>query len=181
MLTSGSATDGTYSGTVTIPRFSPHGDWTADVVVVDKVKNSHDYVASELSGQGWDSAFEQQGPGDGAPPALTDFSFTPTSGDTSSADVQIQVSAHITDDLTGVDYAYARFNGPNQSVQGPNFVLTSGSATAIPTLEPLPFLNSAPTATGPQTSRSSTRSRTHTTTWLGAERARWDSVFQNGP
>ena len=57
MLTSGSATDGTYSGTVTIPRFSPHGDWTADVVVVDKVKNSHDYVASELSGQGWDSVF----------------------------------------------------------------------------------------------------------------------------
>lgn len=56
MLTrqTGTALDGTYSGTMTIPRFSAQGDWTVDFVyVADEAYNSAFIGTAALAAAGF--------------------------------------------------------------------------------------------------------------------------------
>src|ERR1035438_2361435 len=64
---------------------------------------------------------------DTTPPQLTAFSFTPNAVDVSASAQSVTVNATITDDLSGVSYAYVYFVGPyNQQVYG-YFYRTSGT------------------------------------------------------
>ena len=52
---------------------------------------------------------------DTTPPALQDFSFSPTAIDTTSGEQVVTVTAHATDDLSGVSVIYVSFLSPSGS------------------------------------------------------------------
>ncbi|MGZ4791129.1 MAG: DUF7743 domain-containing protein [Ilumatobacteraceae bacterium] len=102
-LQSGTALDGIYTGTLTMPKYSASGTWYVDVVTVrDNAGNSGMQVRSELAARGLSWSFEQVGPGDGTAPVLKELSWTPITINTANAAQQITVTARATDDLVGL-------------------------------------------------------------------------------
>jgi hypothetical protein len=99
---SGTATDGNYEYSMTVPRFSEQGTWHADyLMLVDQVGNTRTLRAADLTAKGFPTTFAVSGSSDTTAPTLADFSFTPNSVDTSTGAQTITVSAHILDDLAG--------------------------------------------------------------------------------
>ena len=121
---SGTPTDGIYESQMTVPQWSAQGTWkVSNLRLIDEAGNHQSLSASDLAGQGFPTTFQQTGAGDDTPPQLTDFSFTPTSIDTSASDQEITVTAHITDDLSGNSgargvYSFVRFSSPSEQQYG---------------------------------------------------------------
>ncbi|WP_460733707.1 hypothetical protein, partial [Nocardioides ginkgobilobae] len=96
--TSGNATDGTYTRTVTIPTTAAPGTW--DVTL---------YPTEDTLGNS-DSTFRDHptkltvtnGAADSAPPVVSNFDFTPKTIDVSTGEQQITVSVRLTD-ATGAE------------------------------------------------------------------------------
>ena len=104
-LQSGTALDGIYVGTLTMPHYSAPGTWYVDsVTVYDAAGNAGSQVRSQLVARGFSWSFEQVGLGDTTPPALQALSWTPTAINSASAAQQITVTARVTDDLSGLSY-----------------------------------------------------------------------------
>jgi hypothetical protein len=101
-LVSGSAADGTYRTTVTIPWHAEPGRWTATFVLYDSVGNTATMNAAALAGAGLPSGIDQTGPGDTTPPQLAALSVSPTTIDTALAPATLTVTARVVDDLAGV-------------------------------------------------------------------------------
>jgi hypothetical protein len=102
-LRSGTALDGTYVGTLTMPRHSAPGTWFATSAnMYDKAGN----VGLGLVSISMPRSFEQTGPGDTLPPAIQELSITPTAINTASGEQQVTVTARITDNLAGFRYPY---------------------------------------------------------------------------
>jgi hypothetical protein len=107
---SGTSLDGIYRTTVTVPTFAAKGTWNAyDATVVDNVGNRLLLLQPDLVARGLANSFEQVGAGDAAPPDIKSLSLTPTSIDTSTGAQTITVTAHLTDDFSGVSAAHVQF------------------------------------------------------------------------
>ncbi len=133
-LTSGTGTDGTYTATITIPKSGEAGTWKLTRVnLLDAANNSVDY------GPSYSAQFPIGTPtdlsvtsttADTAPPALVSLDFTPKSVDVTNSSQSVIVTAHLTDDNTGVQSATVYFSSPSQGQHVlANFTLSSGTAT----------------------------------------------------
>jgi hypothetical protein len=121
---SGTAQDGTYRTTVTIPRYSAQGTWSiSGATLTDSAGNSrYAYTADELSAAGLTASFSQTGVGDTTPPRFAGLTFTPASIDTSAAARTVTARVRITDDLSGFDSAPTGGGSGSASIslRGPN-------------------------------------------------------------
>ena len=92
-MTSGSHTNGTFEGTVTIPRYAPQGTWPVSLVLTDQAGNQTTWSSAELTAATFPGSFDQTGPGDADAPVLTGFSLSPsainTTGVTAGRDVRL--------------------------------------------------------------------------------------------
>ena len=119
----GTPTDGVYEYTLTLPQFSEQGTWHVSyLMLVDQVGNTRTLTQSQLEANGFHATIDVTGTSDTTPPTLVDFSFTPTSVDTTSGSQTITVTAHITDDLAG-NAGPGYFSSPSQV----RFVSPSGN------------------------------------------------------
>jgi hypothetical protein len=123
---------------MTVPYLAAQGTWTASwFLLEDQAGNEANLTAADLQAAGLPTSFEQTGTGDSTPPQLQSFSFTPDSVNTAASDQTITVTAHITDDLSGVacgggfSCPQVQFKGPSgqtiAAVFGPG-TLVSGNA-----------------------------------------------------
>ena len=125
---SGTALDGTYRSTFTIPRYAEGGDWKLyRMIVSDVIGNRQDYYLASLNPQGTDLVFPAGTPEtlsvigstpDTTRPALSNFSFTPNSVDATTSAQTITATVRLTDDLAGVSDASAYFYSPSQNQYG---------------------------------------------------------------
>ena len=83
--------------------------------VVDAVGNRQDYHQPDLAALGFPNTLSVTSTQDTTPPALQDFSFSPTAIDTTSGEQVVTVTAHATDDLSGVSVIYVSFLSPSGS------------------------------------------------------------------
>jgi hypothetical protein len=99
---SGTAVDGVYRTTLTIPWHAEPGHWNASAVLVDISGNTRTLGTANLTGSGFPSGVNQTGAGDTHAPQLVSLGIAPASVDTSLQPQTITVSAHAIDDLSGV-------------------------------------------------------------------------------
>ena len=107
---SGTPLDGVYSTTITVPAMAARGTWVAnEAAAVDNVGNRLFLLHPDLVARGFANSFEQVGIGDAAPPDIQSLSLSPASVDTSTCAQTITVTAHLTDDFSGVSAADVQF------------------------------------------------------------------------
>lgn len=131
-LASGDPTGGSFTGSVTIPRLAPQGNWTVSLRLVDFAGNDHVFTSSDLIAAEFPGGFEQTAPGDDAAPDLTAFTFTPTQVDTSLAAASMTFDLQVTDDQSGIAVA-----GSDVTVRAPD-----GQELAA---DPLQLISGSPT------------------------------------
>jgi hypothetical protein len=112
---SGTAQEGTYEGTVTIPRYAERGTWTVSgLYASDQIGNSVSFSRDALVAAGMPSSFDQTGADDSTAPTITALTVAPQSVDTSAAPVQAAVRISVTDDLSGVNSTpWVQFTSPS--------------------------------------------------------------------
>lgn len=117
-LTSGTASDGDYQATVTVPQGSLAGTWTVNASFVDQAGNQIDWQTSELTSGGFPATFQQTG--DTTAPTVTTLSVSPDPVDTGLSAQDVTVTLHLTDDLAGVDAAASHVDiySPDAQPQG---------------------------------------------------------------
>lgn len=98
----GTPLDGTYTATVTFPRFSQAGEWRLGFIALkDLASNQHFISTEEIKALGFNTRLDVTSIEDITAPTLASVTFAPTSINTSEADAQVQVTARITDDVSG--------------------------------------------------------------------------------
>ncbi|MDQ3962690.1 MAG: hypothetical protein M3277_02065 [Actinomycetota bacterium] len=114
-LVSGDPKDGVYEVQVTLPRYSPQGDWRVqNVRVEDEAGNGRYYFREHLEQLGLSTTFTQAGVGDSNPPQISSLEVGPTSVDTSAGPQTITATAAISDDIAGVQRAFLVFLSPER-------------------------------------------------------------------
>ena len=99
---SGSALDGTYRTTITLPWHAEPGRWNASAVLYDTVANTRSYTTANLQGGGLSDGLTQTGAGDTLAPSLISLQVGPPTIDTALQSSTIGVSARLADDLSGI-------------------------------------------------------------------------------
>jgi hypothetical protein len=127
-LVSGDHSDGTYSGTFVIPRYSPSGDYPMRVSVRDRAHNE---------------SYADEGPihvvdsnPDNTPPTLTSLHFTPSTIDVRGGPQPVKIDATVTDAQSGsavMSVFLTVFNTATQAATSggsnpPQMVLVSGDS-----------------------------------------------------
>jgi hypothetical protein len=128
-LTSGTDLNGTWTGSATIPAYSEAGTWIVEYVLVfDYVGNTQYYFTSDLTALGFPTALQVTSNQDTQPPVLTSFTFSPMAVNTTTSWANVNLTAQITDNLSGASEAYMYFSSPSghQSVEA-GFLLVSGT------------------------------------------------------
>jgi hypothetical protein len=106
----GDALDGIYKTIICLPAHSPAGTWTvSNLWLQDAVGNQTNIPGTTLAQAGFPTSFEQTSTGDTEPPRLRSLSLSTSTIDTSAAPATIHVTAHLTDNDTGVASVGARF------------------------------------------------------------------------
>jgi putative cell wall-binding protein len=83
--TSGTANDGVYDFSLSLPQHSAQGTWRIDkVVLYDVAGNERVTTAEQVAQLGGPTTFEQTGPGDTTPPRLASLEITPRTVATST-------------------------------------------------------------------------------------------------
>ncbi len=128
-LSSGSDLDGTWTGTVTIPAYSEAGTWTVEGVEVGDFSNNYLwYYTSDLQALGFPTTLQVTSNQDSTPPVLTGFTYSPMAVNTTTSAATVNVTAQVTDDLSGVGYVTMLFISPSrQYAQNAYMYLSSGS------------------------------------------------------
>lgn len=125
---SGTALDGTYQAIATIQPLSEAGTWNAvELRMTDQIGND---VSFNPTPAGFPLSFDVTSLSDSTDPVMHSVSMSPATVDTTSSSASITVTAHITDDMSGLSHWYARFNSPSggQTVYAHGFPgLTSGT------------------------------------------------------
>jgi len=111
-LTDGTATDGTWSGTATIPRWTIPGEWTVGYLLLEDSGGG----VSTLYGSSpddwepdWQRTFTVQSVADITRPTLTAFTFSPREVDTRRRIRTVQIRARAADTESGVGDVYVNF------------------------------------------------------------------------
>ena len=115
-LVSGNKLDGVYVSKVRLPQYSEKGIWKLNHVHVgDEVHNIRWLSQSEIAELGFPTEFEVVSDGDIKPPNIVTFDFDPKAVDTSTISQEVTITAHLTDDLSGVDQGSVLFYSPSRS------------------------------------------------------------------
>jgi Ca2+-binding RTX toxin-like protein len=111
----GNPLNGSYSASVVLPRYSPQGTWTVQVLLADEAGNQLALTSANLNTAGLPHDFQQTGVGDLGGPSLSGFDLSPTSIDTFAAAAVVNFDVDAGDDLSGVDPAASRVivHGPS--------------------------------------------------------------------
>jgi hypothetical protein len=125
-LTAGTALNGTWEGSLTLPQFSEPGAWDVDrIQLTDHVNNLTVITGSGLQALGIPTTFDVvSSPADTVPPSLIELTFTPAFINTSTGPQNVVVSYHITDDLSGAAFLPDTLN--QSTVKGAIFESPSG-------------------------------------------------------
>jgi len=119
--TTGTPQNGTWSCTVTLPRYSQAGLWSANVIAVDAVGNTA-YLDPSI--YAFPSLLTVTSDPDTIAPALTAFSLVPGSVNVSAAAQSVNCNMTLTDAKSGVASATCRLTAPNSDQ-----TVSCGSAT----------------------------------------------------
>jgi hypothetical protein len=123
----GSAKNGTWAASITLPEYAQQGEWKISVESSDAAGNSAYTSAAQLAGAAYTSAVEQSCAGDTTPPSITSVALNPESVDTSGGAREVTVTVQATDNLSGVASVEATLSSGGQS-HGAAASLTSGSS-----------------------------------------------------
>lgn len=119
---SGSATDGVYRYTMSLPFGAAQGTWIAEnFSVYDQVGNTQSYSYEQMSQMRFETSFEQVGQGDEEAPQVLSMNLSRRVIDTAATSEQIEITVRITDDLVG-----PAGNGYSSSPSQVRFGHTSG-------------------------------------------------------
>jgi hypothetical protein len=117
---SGSAQDGVYTVSITVPRYAEQGVWEIDAsTLYDAAGNTRTVNAASLSAAGLPTGFTQAGAGDTAGPVVDGLDLGSAQVDTRSQADSLTVTLDLTDDLAGIgspespSVAFARFSSPS--------------------------------------------------------------------
>jgi hypothetical protein len=112
---SGDSLDGTYQVSASVPHFSEAGTWRViQVFLRDLVGNSIVLGEADLVSRGFPSQLQvTSNPQDITAPSLTQFSFSPTTIDTSAASQSVRLTLGIADDIAGFDFGNFLFLSPS--------------------------------------------------------------------
>jgi len=128
------AEPGVARGETTVARYSEPGDWTLTYLCsVDKAGNQECYNNSTLpkvSDKFPLALGVISDPADGAKPAVSAFRLSPTNIDVTDADATVKTDFDVTDNLSGVQYAYIRFASPRTVGATPEVIQRYGFANA---------------------------------------------------
>jgi hypothetical protein len=130
---SGTSVDGVYTTTAVVPALSPKGTFSIDRLIVADNAGNHLYLDhKDLVGRGLATSFEQIGDGDAAPPEIRSLGFDRAAVDTSTGAQTITLTARLTDDFSGVRFAFVQFFNIAGQVQVAPFYWSSlRSGTAL--------------------------------------------------
>ena len=128
---SGTDVDGTFTGSVALPRYSPQGQYTLALKLVDQAGNERIYESSELIDGAMTGSFSQTGIGDTTAPQLTSFVRSPATTDTREAAQTLNVTIGATDALAGIDIGNSKviIRDPNGRIDSTNAIVASGTNT----------------------------------------------------
>ncbi|MBN2296742.1 MAG: PEP-CTERM sorting domain-containing protein [Pirellulales bacterium] len=134
-LISGNKYDGVYSFPVTFDQYAEAGDWLPRVDLRDEGGNSVLYSHSDLVTMGFTNlavTVTSITP-DVTPPVLVDATRNLNMVDTTSGSQSIQVTTHVTDDLSGLDFGGVTWRSPSGTQSAgfgfyPEWNLVSGDA-----------------------------------------------------
>ena len=102
-LVSGTATDGVYRSSITLPFGAAHGNWVSGgIMLVDQVGNTTYVNSSQLLAAGFPASFTQTGAGDTQAPTLVSLNLSRTRVDTSTVAQTIDVTVHLADNMVGI-------------------------------------------------------------------------------
>ncbi len=125
---SGDELDGTWVGTATVPRYSAVGTWQLqNLQVGDRVQNQLDLDATGAAAIGFPTTFEVTGTDDLTPPALVAFDFDPKKFNNVGCKTTVNITAHLTDGVSGTSYFGLSFNGPAGQYHSASLSLASGT------------------------------------------------------
>jgi hypothetical protein len=129
-----------YSVTLPISRYSTPGTWKVGFWLVDQDDNEVD-VSGGIPNPGDDEfSVINSGDVDVTPAAVSAITITPATLDTSAAPGDLSITVAISDDLSGIDYAYLDFIDPSGATVGSLFkfvdsgMIVGGSFTVNQTL-----------------------------------------------
>jgi hypothetical protein len=110
---SGTRNDGTFSCTISVPRYAVAGTWVAAMLAYDQAGNLSAFDATAIQGLGDPTDLGvTSSPQDLAAPFLADFDFNPKTADTTSGSVIVTCTMDLTDSLAGVKLASCQFTSP---------------------------------------------------------------------
>src|SRR3990172_2022426 len=111
---SGTPNDGVYQFTVIFPRFSVAGTWTVTSLFLEgAVRNSQTLLTAALTAKGFPTQLTNNAAvQDLTAPDLAEFSFSPSTIDTSAADATVTVTARIVDGQSGFSSTFLQFRSP---------------------------------------------------------------------
>jgi YD repeat-containing protein len=124
-LVSGTAQNGAWAATFTIPQYSESGIWKVQSLILqDAANNSETLNAASIGALGFSPnlTVSDSSP-DLSPPQLTGFSLAPQTLDTSIGTQIVTATLQTTDNLSGVSFSFAT----------PNFTFAYGPITTNPT------------------------------------------------
>ena len=130
--TSGDAYDGTWTGTVTVPRYLAPGDDPLDFQVGDMAGNWMHMDAGALGAAGFPASFHVADANpDTAGPHVSAIRLSSQTVDARAGDATLTIEADVDDAPAGIGQVDAGATGPrSSSATGPEFVLTAGTATS---------------------------------------------------
>ncbi len=123
----GTALDGTWLATITLPRWSREGTWQLSLTATDEVGNAVSLSSSQIAALGFPSSISQTGEGDSTPPVVVGGSVNPSTIDTSQGPVQVHVHLHATDAQSGTALVEAQFTSPHGQRVSAAGTLVSGT------------------------------------------------------
>jgi hypothetical protein len=127
---SGSATSGSYEAQVTFKQWVQSGSWkVANLKLVDAVGNEVNFSAAQLEAKAFAHAVTVESTEDTEAPGLTGLTISPSSIDTAAADQLVTVTAHATDNLSGVAAGALVFENPASKKMTGQALFTKVSGT----------------------------------------------------
>jgi hypothetical protein len=151
-ITSGDAHSGVWTIQLNFPQYTRSGHWTLFLVAFDALQNMTWMDASALSAAGFNAGIDVVSNPDLQPPQFVTASVTPTAIDVHDQDQTITVTAHVTDDLSGLgsvgggSYAVGTMlRGPTSSIQRGATQRLSGTALDGMYQEPITIPRLSPT------------------------------------
>ncbi len=109
-LASGTAADGTWTGTATLPEHTRAGRWTIEIRAHDRLNNERSMHADALRSAGLTSSFDVLSNEDATPPTITSATVDPVEVNVHDADRTIRVRVRAGDDLTGISQPWSDDN-----------------------------------------------------------------------